>query len=100
LREVFKENDLAHTWYQSSSAFYYLIDFSHAPVIEKYKTSENDVSDHSPEICEALLESRGVATVPGVAFGMDNSARMSLVMEKEPFKEALEIIVSFLNSKD
>lgn len=100
LREVFKENDLSHTWYQSSSAFYYLIDFSHTPIIEKYKKSENDLEDHSPEICEALLETKGVATVPGVAFGMNNSARMSLVMEKEPFREALEIIVSFLNSKD
>ena len=67
--------------------------------MKKYKISETDTSDYSPQICDALLEERGVATVPGVAFGMDNSARMSLVMEKEPFKEALNILMSFLKNE-
>lgn len=99
LCEVLRENDLSHTWYQSSSAFYYLIDFSHTPVMNKFKKGPEDQADYSPEICEDLLENHGIATVPGVAFGMNNTARMSLVMEKEPFKEALDIIVKFLLSK-
>ncbi len=96
LREALRDNDLSHTWYQSTSAFYYLIDFSQTPVMDKFKKSATDTEDYSPEICEVLLEDFGVATVPGVAFGMNNTARMSLVMEKEPFKEALDIIMKFL----
>lgn len=99
LREAFRENDLSHTWYQSTSAFYYLVDFSHTPVMDNYRKTKEDSDDYSPQICEDLLENKGVATVPGVAFGMNNTARMSLVMEKEPFKEALDIIMGFLLNK-
>lgn len=96
LREAFRENNLSHSWYQSTSAFYYLIDFSQTPMMDRFKKSKDDLADYSPEICEELLESKGLATVPGVAFGMNNTGRMSLVMEKEPFKEALKILIDFL----
>ena len=48
------------------------------------------------EICEELLEKEGVALVPGKAFGQANAARMSLVLQAEPFKEALTKVVKYL----
>ena len=98
IREIFKEANLSHTWYQSTSAFYYLMDFSQTPVMESYKSGVGDSEDYSLKICEDLLEKKGVAVVPGAAFGMPNTARMSLVLEREPFKEALKRIVTFMQN--
>ncbi len=97
LGEAFSDHKLGHVWYQPTSAFYYLIDFSQAPVIEKFKEQESK-DDYSFEICEVLLSEHGIAMVPGVAFGSPNTARLSLVSEKEPFKEAVDILMKFLLS--
>lgn len=96
LRESLRIEKLSHAWYQSTSAFYFLIDFSQVPVIERFKKNETDTSDYSFEFCEALLEEFGVAAVPGQAFGSPNTARISLVMEKEPFKVACQKLVEFM----
>lgn len=98
VREMFNEQGLSKSWYQSSSAFYYMVDFSGSPVIERFKTNPHDHEDYSMQICEELLEKHGVATVPGSAFGMPNSARISLVLQEEPFNEAMKLIMSFLSN--
>jgi aspartate/methionine/tyrosine aminotransferase len=38
-----------------------------------------------------------VVIVPGTDFGMTNSARLSLVLHKEAFSEAMDKLVNFLN---
>ncbi|EQC48155.1 aminotransferase, class I/II [Bacteriovorax sp. BSW11_IV] len=96
VRDALKEANLAKCWYQTSSAFYFMIDFSQTPVMKKFRTSENDTADYSGQICEDILEKHGVAMVPGIAFGMANTARISLVSQKESFKEAIQIIVDYL----
>ncbi len=96
LRECLRTQKLSHAWYQSTSAFYFMIDFTQAPIIERFKKDDSDSTDYSFEFCEALLQECGVALVPGQAFGMPNTARLSLVMEKEPFKTACEKITSFM----
>jgi aspartate aminotransferase len=95
LGESLSTHQLGHVWYQPTSAFYYLIDFSQAPVIERYK-AKGEKEDYSIEICEELLTEYGLAVVPGVAFGTPNTARLSLVSEKAVFKEATDILTKFL----
>jgi aspartate aminotransferase len=96
VRDAFRKVELSHLWYQSVSAFYFLVDFSRSPVMKKYKKSENDTEDYAQEICNDLLDKYGIATVPSTDFGLPNAARISLVLEKEPFKKALSELVNFL----
>lgn len=96
VRETFREHKLDKCWYQTLSAFYYMVDFSQCPILERYKKDASDESDYSGAICEEILEKHGVAMVPGIAFGMKNSARISLVLPKEPFTEAMNKIVQAL----
>lgn len=96
LRDVYRDKNLAHIWYQSTSAFYYLMDFSQTPIMDRMKEQKPDQVDYSFEICEELLEEAGVAMVPGGAFGMPNTARMSFVLERDPFREAVDRIFDFV----
>jgi aspartate aminotransferase len=75
-----------------------MIDFSQTPVFGKYKKDKNDQTDYSVEICEDMLNALGVVIVPGTDFGMANSARISLVLHKEVFSEAITKIVQFLTT--
>lgn len=93
LMDRFREHQLAHCWYQTSSAFYYFLDFSRFPFFDK-KFDKND--DHSDEIVEEILEKAGVALVPGTAFGQKNTARMSLTLEAEPFSHAVDKLLDYL----
>ncbi len=97
LKEALRTEKLSHAWYQSTSAFYFLVDFTQAPIMQHFKKSVDDTTDYSFEICEKLLEEFGVAMVPGQAFGMANTARLSLVMEKEPFKTACQKLTQFMS---
>lgn len=97
LREALRSQKHSHAWYQSTSAFYFLLDFSQSSAIKHLKKTDDDLTDYSFELCEALLEKHGVAMVPGQAFGMPNTARLSLVMEKEPFKIACEKLTNFMS---
>ena len=83
-------------WYQPVSAFYFMIDFTQTPVFKKYQIDKNDRTDYSMKICEDMLSELGVVIVPGTDFGMSNSARISLVLHKEVFSEAILKIVKFL----
>lgn len=98
IREKFKEYHLMKCWYQPVSAFYFMIDFSQTPVFEKkYRKDKNDNKDYSIEICEDILNQLGVVIVPGTDFGLVNSARISLVLHKEVFTEAVDKLVKFLH---
>lgn len=96
VREAFREKGLPHCWYQTTSAFYFLIDFSRTPVFDRYKNQAEQKKDYSEQICSDILEQTGVALVPGLAFGYPNSARLSMTMEVAPFKEGMTKLVSFL----
>ena len=96
IREKFKDHDLMKCWYQPVSAFYFMIDFTQTPIFKKYQIDKNDRTDYSMKICEDMLSELGVVIVPGTDFGMSNSARISLVLHKEVFSEAILKIVKFL----
>lgn len=100
VREKFRESKLDNCWYQTQSAFYYMVDFSQCPVMDKYKKDDSDSTDYSSQICEDLLEAQGVAMVPGEAFGTPNCARISLVLPKDSFQEAMDKIMSFLVGRE
>jgi len=92
LREKFREAGLGHCWYQSTSAFYYMIDFSRTPMFQRFSPED----DHSYAIADELLNGQGITVVPGSDFGIPNSARISLVIEEVPFQEAIVKIVKYL----
>ncbi|MCM2350141.1 MAG: aminotransferase class I/II-fold pyridoxal phosphate-dependent enzyme [Bacteriovoracaceae bacterium] len=93
LREKFREAGLGHCWYQSTSAFYFMIDFSRTPMFKRFKPDQ----DHSDAIADELLNNEGITVVPGSDFGIPNTARISLVIEEVPFQEAIIKIVKYLN---
>lgn len=93
VREKFREANLGHCWYQSTSAFYFMIDFSRTPMFQRFDPEQ----DHAYVIADELLESEGITVVPGSDFGIPNTARISLVIEEVPFQEAITKIVRFLN---
>ncbi len=95
LREKFREANLGHCWYQSTSAFYFMIDFSRTPMFARF---ESDHKDYSYQIADELLQNEGITVVPGLDFGLPNSARIALVIEEVPFLEALSKIVKYLNT--
>jgi aspartate aminotransferase len=95
VREKFREKKLDHCWYQSTSAFYFMLDFTRMPFFEKYKTQDDQ--DMAEKICHDILEEIGVAIVPGSDFGYPNSARMSLVLEEAPFEEAMTKLADFIS---
>ncbi len=96
VRESFRLVNLSHCWYQTTSAFYYFIDFSRMPISEKYSKDK----DYSVELVKNILDQTGVALVPGAAFGFPNSARMSMTLEIAPFTEAMEKLTTFLANKN
>lgn len=96
LREKFRKAHLNSAWYQTYSAFYFLVDLSRTPAIERFKKSSDDHTDYAVEICSELLEAAGVAIVPGSDFGAPNTARISLVSPKDKFEVAIDKMVQFL----
>lgn len=92
LREKFRQADLGHCWYQSMSAFYFMIDFSRTPMFARFEADR----DHSYAIADELLQKEGITVVPGSDFGLPNSARIALVIEEVPFQEAISKIVRYL----
>jgi len=100
LRDYYTKFNMGHLWYQPTGAFYYLIDFTPTPVMKKFKSgSEDNSKDYSFEICEKLLDEVGIAVVPGGAFGMPNTARLSTVLERDYFSRAVEKLMNFLWKK-
>ena len=50
----------------------------------------------SLEFAKQLLEKEKVAVVPGIAFGMDNYIRISLVKDEEILLEAIDRFIEFI----
>lgn len=96
VQDAFRKAGLAKSWYQSTSAFYFLVDFSNAPLMNSYRQDKDDRTDYSQIIAEDLLIEHSVAIVPGADFGAPNSARLSLVLEAGPLKEALNRLTNFM----
>lgn len=102
LREALRDHRLPNCWYQTLSAFYFLIDFTATPCFDNYNTQNVEkrsekMTDYSTQICEDLLNQHQVAIVPGTDFGIPNSARISLVMETEQFIQATQLLCKFLS---
>ena len=72
-------------------AFYVFIDIS--ALIGK--TFEGQVINGSLSFADAALK-RGVALIPGVAFGDDNSIRLSYAISIEDIKEGLSRLIGFI----
>ncbi len=96
LRDKFVENKLSHAWYQPTAGFYYFIDFTKFEFFSKFNTSKTDLSE---DICEMILEEIGVALVPGIYFGVKNSARISFTIEESSFEEAISVLFAYLMKK-
>ena len=97
IMDVMKDKNLSTAYYQPTSAFYYLLDFTHIPIIDKYRKDKDDKTDYADQICETILEELGIAIVPGGDFGAPNTARISLVSPKEQFTEAMEKLMTYLD---
>ena len=61
------------------------------------KKSGNHVLDTPEALCDWLLESHGVATVPGTAFGAATSIRLSFAASEEDLERALKRLANALN---
>lgn len=96
VQDKLRDAQLSQCWYQTQSAFYFLIDFSNTPIIDDFRKDSEDITDYSAQICEKMLTETGVAIVPGEAFGAPNTARLSLVSTKEVFSEAFDRIINFV----
>lgn len=94
LREELRKAGLAHCWYQTNSAFYFMLDFTRT---NAFQDIQEDITDCSSRLCMDLLETEKVAVVPGSSFGLLNSARISLTIEPTPFKEGLKRLCRYLN---
>lgn len=57
------------------------------------------ISNDSMKFCADLLEQKGVALVPGLAFGMEGYARFSFATSLEVIKEGVKRIKEFTQSK-
>jgi aspartate aminotransferase len=65
-------------------AFYLFVDIS--------KTGKKSL-----EFCQELLETKQVAAVPGIAFGMDNCIRFSYATDMNTIKEGIRRLSEFVN---
>ena len=61
------------------------------------KKSGNYVLDTPEALCDWLLESHGVATVPGTAFGATTSIRLSFAASEDDLEKALSRLSKALN---
>ena len=96
LKKALAEASLERAWYETDSAFYFMLDFSKLPVMERFCTNKKDNVDYSFEICEQLIEKTGVVIVPGTDFGLKNFARISMVLKPDRFALAIEKLINFI----
>jgi aspartate aminotransferase len=71
------------------------------PCIEKLfgkKTSDGRKIGNSAEFAQALLETEGVAVVPGVEFGLEGYFRMSYTLSEAKLKEGIVRLNRFISS--
>ncbi len=92
LRESFIKHELSSAWYEPTSAFYFMLDLSQTPFHKKLTDQ-----DMSLDVSLRLLKESGVAVVPGIGFGLPNTLRLSLIVDKEIFVPAVQKIMQFLS---
>lgn len=97
VRKKLEQYGLSACWYRSTSAFYYMIDFSKTPRFNDFAKEAG--KDYADKICQVILEELGVAMVPGGDFGLPNTGRIGLVMGQSQFSEALDLLFSFLSKR-
>lgn len=98
LKDVLREYDLATCWYQTTSAYYYMIDFMRTPYFKVKYPNAPRKDDKAQEICDLLLENQEVALIPGSNFGAPNCARLSFTLEPELFEQACKKVAKFLKN--
>ncbi len=78
-------NSIPHiTSVKPDGAFYVFVDISNTGM-----TSLN--------FCNKLLDEENVATIPGIAFGQDQSVRLSYATDMDSIKKGMERIIKFIN---
>ncbi|MBC7959427.1 MAG: pyridoxal phosphate-dependent aminotransferase [Vallitaleaceae bacterium] len=91
--ERLKEIQHIHS-FEPSGAFYVMVD-----VKAFYgKTWEGEVINNSSDFCRCLLQAKKVASIPGLAFGVDDYVRFSYAISIERIEEGLNRFEHFLNS--
>lgn len=93
LKVKLKEYDMASAWYQTTSAFYFMLDLTNAP---RYKKLDLNTQDITEEFCQKILDEEGVVVVPGNDFGLRNVVRLSIVTSKENLETALDKVLKYL----
>jgi len=58
-----------------------------------------NVTPDSMKFCADLLEEKGVALVPGLAFGTEGYVRFSFATDLETIKEGIKRVKEFVESK-
>ncbi|MCB9062691.1 MAG: aminotransferase class I/II-fold pyridoxal phosphate-dependent enzyme [Halobacteriovoraceae bacterium] len=96
LQRLFRDFNFSQVWYQTCSCYFFLIDFSKLPIIEKFRNPESNQTDYSVEICENILSEIGVAIGPGTDFGVENSGRISLILDEKHFEDALKKLLGYI----
>ena len=80
------------TYLEPDGAFYIMVNFG------AYKDRIPYTDSFSLALCSRILEEASVAIVPGIAFGLDDYARISYTLEEDKLEEGLGRIEKFLRS--
>lgn len=80
------------TYLKPDGAFYIMVNFG------AFKDRISYADSFSLALCERILEETAVAIVPGIAFGLDDYARVSYTLEENELEEGLDRIEKFLRS--
>ena len=81
--------------FKPSGAFYVFPDISH--YLGKRDSNGNTI-ETSTDLCMYLIEERGLAAVPGDAFGEPNGMRLSYASSMDDLKEAMKRLKTGLNA--
>lgn len=98
LKDSFRQFQLSTCWYQTTSAFYFMLDFTRTPYF-KIHYAGKPAGDYSQEICKKMLQTASVGVVPGTNFGIQNSARISFTLDPDHFAKACYQLCHFLQAK-
>lgn len=95
LRDCIRQYELGHIWYQTNSAYYFMLDLSKTNCFKRLIAENSEMT--TEDFCQYILEQTTVALLPGDHFGIPFTARMSLVLPEIPMKDALNKLFSFLS---
>jgi len=96
LKSQLHKRNLGHIWYEINSAFYFMLNLKELPYFNKISCGCScSNTDQSFEMCKKLMEETGVVIVPSSDFGIDNHARISMVLPAAKFQIAVVKILDF-----